>query len=321
MGGEMLREALTRIGAEFPLARTQPMAGHPLAAFMRSEAVDELRAALGKLQEGMACDGSVGAGNWAAVPWLAVFDPTVTTSATRGYYVVYLFSADQNAVHLSLNQGATVVYEEYKSTAREVLRDRAALMRARLPDYVGDFEVYNLELATAGRLPAGYEAGHALGRRYILSNLPDELALRGDLQRLVRAYLALTFRGGPTSTSEDAEDDGEMIGGTLTEIRRYRLHRKIERRGQASAAAKRFHGAVCQACGLALHERYGELGRGYIEAHHLKPLSSLTEGVPVTYNIEVDFAVLCANCHRMIHRTDDPSDLAGFKRLIVSPGF
>ena len=31
---------------------------------------------------------------------------------------------------------------------------------------------------------------------------------------------------------------------------------------------------------------------------------------------EKDFSVLCANCHRMIHRLDDSSDLEKLKRLI-----
>jgi predicted HNH restriction endonuclease len=36
----------------------------------------------------------------------------------------------------------------------------------------------------------------------------------------------------------------------------------------------------------------------------------------VTYDVAADFAVLCANCHRMIHRTEDPSDLETFKKRI-----
>jgi len=56
--------------------------------------------------------------------------------------------------------------------------------------------------------------------------------------------------------------------------------------------------------------------QGSVEAHHLKPIATLEEGVAVTYDVAADFAVLCANCHRMIHRTDDPSDLEKFKSLI-----
>ena len=45
----------------------------------------------------------------------------------------------------------------------------------------------------------------------------------------------------------------------------------------------------------------------------------LDEGAAVSYDVAADFAVLCSNCHRMIHRATDPSDLQGFRRLIRLP--
>ena len=80
-------------------------------------------------------------------------------------------------------------------------------------------------------------------------------------------------------------------------------HHKIKRNSTAS---------ICQAYDLDFPSRSGKIGKGYIEAHHLKLISTLEEGVVVTFNVKDDFAVLCANCHRVIHRTDDPSDLDSF---------
>ena len=77
------------------------------------------------------------------------------------------------------------------------------------------------------------------------------------------------------------------------------------------------HRTVCQDCGFAYPSRCGKLGEGFIEAHHLGPISSLVEDMPVTYDPKKDFAVLCANCHRMIHRTADPSDLTSFKASLL----
>lgn len=60
-------------------------------------------------------------------------------------------------------------------------------------------------------------------------------------------------------------------------------------------------GAVlCEACGLSFGERYGEIGEGYIEVHHLSPISQ-TEGTH-TVDPTTDLVPLCANCHAMIHR-------------------
>ena len=44
---------------------------------------------------------------------------------------------------------------------------------------------------------------------------------------------------------------------------------------------------------------YGKLGDGFIECHHNKPVSKMKLGEKT--NI-VDLALLCSNCHRMIHR-------------------
>ena len=75
---------------------------------------------------------------------------------------------------------------------------------------------------------------------------------------------------------------------------------------------------MCQACDLDFAQRYGAIGEGFIEARHLKPIATLEEGVPVTYDVAGDFAVLCANCHRMIHRFANPRDLVTFRALVQS---
>lgn len=57
----------------------------------------------------------------------------------------------------------------------------------------------------------------------------------------------------------------------------------------------------CEACGFDFKDIYGELGDGFCEVHHLKPLSK-ADGVVKT---ELkDLAIVCSNCHRIIHRTD-----------------
>ena len=107
-----LRETLQQILTDYPLARTVALEGHPLAQFIRGDAEETVSGALGDAGNGLVVQGSPGQGNWAAVPWIAVFDPAITTTATRGYYVVYLFHAEQPLLHLSLNQGTTAVREE-----------------------------------------------------------------------------------------------------------------------------------------------------------------------------------------------------------------
>lgn len=75
---------------------------------------------------------------------------------------------------------------------------------------------------------------------------------------------------------------------------------KYERRPQNRAAAIKIHGCRCMACGFDFEKAYGNLGRGFIEVHHVVPLHSVKEEVVI--NPETDLVCLCANCHRMIHR-------------------
>lgn len=182
---------------EYPLARLDPLAGHPLASVIRKGAPDELRRALAPMDEPFLVKGSPGRGTkWAAVPWLAVFDPAITTSATRGYYLVYLFPAHREAVHLSLAQGTVAALREHGPRALDHLRQSGARLRERLSDFAERLPVTELRLGTAGELPEGYEVAHILGIGYGLDELGDERRLLRDLAIGIEAYRALKARGG-----------------------------------------------------------------------------------------------------------------------------
>jgi predicted HNH restriction endonuclease len=54
----------------------------------------------------------------------------------------------------------------------------------------------------------------------------------------------------------------------------------------------------CQVCGFSFFKKYGEIGKGFIEAHHKKPLSEIKQQ---TLKTESDILLVCSNCHRMLH--------------------
>ena len=312
-----IRDVLLTVIQRYREATTQSFAGHALASYLRNDARAAIEASLGEHDSGLRVVGSAGAGNWATVPWVAVFDSLVTETATKGYYVVYLFHSSAPVVHLSLNQGTTAVRQEFGGDARDIMRDRANLMRHRIADLATASMVKSIELGSSQELPRDYEAGHALGFTYELDRMPSEITLRSDLQEIVRVYRSLTFRAGLDPNPEELSGEGPSAA-TVTESRRYRLHRRIERNPSARKLAKKHHGNQCQACGFDFAINYGSIGEGFIEVHHLRPLSSLQEGAVVTYDAATDFAVLCSNCHRMIHRWPDPADLNSFRAALVS---
>jgi len=63
-------------------------------------------------------EGSTGRGNITSAPWVATFDRTVTTTATQGFYLVYLYSVDLRSLYLSLAFGTTQ-FDEYFSSNKE----------------------------------------------------------------------------------------------------------------------------------------------------------------------------------------------------------
>jgi 5-methylcytosine-specific restriction enzyme A len=318
MGRGVLRNVIQKIAVEYPNVIGEPFARHPLADFIRRDAVEELHPVISAQGRRFRCKGSAGNGNFAAVPWIAVFDEIVTSSAITGYYVVYLFSTN-GTVHLSLNQGTTAVRQEFGRQAPMVLADRASLMRARLPEFTSLLPVSKIDLHVPARLPRDYEFGHAIGCTYQIDALPGDNELSADLSNCLSAYATLTFRGGLEPSLEPTLGlDLDRAGGVnLVEMRRYRLHRTIERNYRLAEAAKAILGSQCRVCGFSFEAVYGELGAGFIEAHHLRPISTLEENVAIPIDPGADFAVLCSNCHRMIHRLGAPSDLNGLRALLA----
>ena len=62
-------------------------------------------------------------------------------------------------------------------------------------------------------------------------------------------------------------------------------------------------------CGFDFGDRYGKLGEGYAQVHHLRPLSSSPrQGRKVSLK---DLAIVCANCHAMVHAGGKCRPLAG----------
>lgn len=82
------------------------------------------------------------------------------------------------------------------------------------------------------------------------------------------------------------------------------LATRYERSRANRAAAIAVHGSSCVVCRFSFDESYGDLARGYIEVHHLMPVSSMGGERPVDPITEL--VPLCANCHRMAHRRWPP---------------
>jgi predicted RNA-binding Zn-ribbon protein involved in translation (DUF1610 family) len=103
--------------------------------------------------------------------------------------------------------------------------------------------------------------------------------------------------------------DAELEGFEGQSRQKFIVHRQRERKLRTEkleeAARKNGGRLVCEVpnCGFDFFDRYGELGQGYAQVHHLIPLSHAPSSGR-TVRLE-DLAVVCANCHAMIHRNGE----------------
>lgn len=104
------------------------------------------------------------------------------------------------------------------------------------------------------------------------------------------------------SDNEDGEEIQSKEGKIL-----YKLHKLRERNPKINKKKKdlyfeQYGKLDCEVCGFDFSEKYGDLGLGYIECHHRIPLNKF-DGETTTKL--TDLALVCANCHRMLHRKID----------------
>ncbi|MDR3355786.1 MAG: HNH endonuclease [Spirochaetaceae bacterium] len=94
--------------------------------------------------------------------------------------------------------------------------------------------------------------------------------------------------------------------------------KQINRSQKAKAECIALKGCHCNICGFDFEKTYGELGKEYIEVHHITPIGVLStaEGYEGT-DPERDLIPLCSNCHSMIHRRKVPYQPDEIKALIV----
>lgn len=138
----------------------------------------------------------------------------------------------------------------------------------------------------------------------------DELVFRefyADRNQLYRVASAIresvqneTIRNEIASIGDtDDEAYSAKEGTVLLKWHKYReRNRKLVQKKKESVLKKEGY-LSCEVCGFRYDVVYGVLGNGYIECHHVRPVHQMKPDERTTLN---DLALVCANCHRMLHR-------------------
>jgi ribosomal protein L44E len=134
---------------------------------------------------------------------------------------------------------------------------------------------------------------------------------------LARGYDLVDRRDNTLHRIESEDYESQYPEGKA----KYRLHRKLERDPKLANAAKAKALEInkelkCEACGFDFFKIYGELGFGFIEAHHKIPVAILKGKKPTKIS---DLTLLCSNCHRMIHRGKRVMSVRELQKIIDEP--
>lgn len=121
---------------------------------------------------------------------------------------------------------------------------------------------------------------------------------------------------GKIDFQENISFDSEFPEGKIVE----RIHRNRERNPKVIQKAKQnfieqHDGKLfCEICEFNFEEVYGEFGRGFIEGHHIIPVSEMK---PNHKTKPKDIIMVCANCHRMLHKRRPWLKISELKKLIL----
>lgn len=98
---------------------------------------------------------------------------------------------------------------------------------------------------------------------------------------------------------EVSDEEAFPEGMLLTRLHVVRERNKaLTKRKREQVLAETGH-LSCEVCGFDFAKAYGSLGEGFAECHHIVPLAALPFEQVARLR---DLAIVCANCHRMLHR-------------------
>lgn len=186
---ESMREVFNKILNEYIQAKKETFAGHPMGTFFRSDVPNAIYKTGIVSPKTHLITGSVGQGQWANIPWVCIFDRSITTSATRGIYIVYLLAKDGKTLYLTFNQGCTDIRNSHsKNDTIKIMRQKAAEIVSKINSR-GFSSDENINLGdNLTELAELYQKGTIFYKAYRQGNVPPEDELRKDLANMMDIY-------------------------------------------------------------------------------------------------------------------------------------
>ncbi len=162
--------------------------GAPVGNLVKNKMVEELK----KIEElnGFKIEGSIGNGQFASIPWVAIMNKEVTEQASQGFYIVFLFSADGERVYLTLNQAANY-FKEKKLRKQDIAKVSKSIYEILDSP---ESELVDIDLKSETLLGKGYEKTTISGFEYYINDMPDSSVIESDIMKVLNDYEQLVAK-------------------------------------------------------------------------------------------------------------------------------
>jgi len=133
--------------------------------------------------------GSCGNGNWSNFPWVCIFNRNITSTATKGLYIGYLFRKDLTGFYLTLMQGITYFDKNFHSNKYSAMIYSSSVINEMInDDYFSDKTIdLRVKNKSKDKYGYGYERSTIISKFY-KKNEFDEKELMNDLNRMMSIY-------------------------------------------------------------------------------------------------------------------------------------
>jgi 5-methylcytosine-specific restriction protein A len=167
------------------------------------------------------------------------------------------------------------------------------------PEHDGILPIAELQTENLARFPWGTRSGGI--------SIPPPAA--AELEASWSGFLMAQGQK-PTSFPDEVTTPAQFFEGATRQI----SVNIYERSPTARQKCIDHYKCRCAVCEFDFEQVFGELGRGFIHVHHLKPLSEIRQ----EYEIDPldDLRPICPNCHAMIHRNPQMMSIEDLKRLV-----
>ncbi|MCX6194295.1 MAG: HNH endonuclease [Cytophagales bacterium] len=163
-------------------------------------------------------------------------------------------------------------------------------------------------------LGKGMESFSKLDEAVFNEYFENLIELRGVAEGIKKVTLSSDYSTNVSSIESDDIEENVKEGKVLYKMHKVRERdRKIITKKKAKVLSVKGK-LECECCGFDFEKTYGELGKGFIECHHIVPLNKFNDSKETKLE---DLALVCSNCHRMLHNRISEVSVSDLRQLLL----